>query len=1032
MPPQVLRSTSARRVPARSVLLLVTGCTLLGILAAAPRAHAVQRTWTNALGGTAGNAGNWNPAATPSALDSLLFDLANTYSVTFGFNVPSTNRIEVADGTVSFTMGVPHTHTGSLLVGFLNGVSAIADFTSGDASLGGSINIGVLPGEGTLRITGSGTNLTNTTTSQRTAIGFNGGTGTLVVRDGGSFRDTSGIEIGSLGSSSVGTLKVTGEGTVPISRRSSFTATTHYSDQIRVGYPGTGTVEVRDGGLFDVRRNLLLGSPAGSSGTLVVGRKGALDSARVKVTQNVWAGRNDDPLTSGGTGAILVESGGVVEVTGTTYLSDTQGGPGGTITIDEGGRYATGSLIVDDPAGDLVLNGGKLQVVGGTLDTRGQTLSIGNTSGTPIVELLDGATCAISTSSLEGVRLGISGTGRLNVRNGSVLTSNTKKITVGAGAGGNGTLLVDGGTVSTNVAIDVGTQAPGTITARNGASITTFDLDVAQGAVGPGTISITDAGTTFSVTNFLEASGSGAGASTSPSSITVANGGQLNLNRAGSLGFFWPLATLHVDAGGILNMNGSLNVDGLIEFNGGTSNGGEFSLRAGAVMSGTGNVLSNVVSLTDTTMEIRATGPLTLGRADQANGFRVDGSLLVNQHTVTLQDADTARVGSVWLNGGRLIFPPGGGSLYGGGILMGSGRVDGSTRNRGAIAADVAPGISFSGVLESYGRPVSGTVRFLVGGGFKGRGTLAGSVYIDSGAVCTNEGALSIGNVVAPGVVDISGRLECMPTTTTLYPADTAQVRGVIAMKLGTLATAPTRTLRIQPNGALTGIGTCTIKTIVDGTIAPGDPASANFGTLTMTQIVMRSTGKLEIELGSIGLGFADKITGLTRIDLAGTLDIRRVSLFVNPGDSVQIISSALRVGTFSNLTLDGGPVNGLFEVHYTSTGVWVVFPNGLLDAPPVGQAGLPGSVALASLGSPGVSPQLELALPVASRIQLEVFDLRGRRLTLLADGEFPAGRHRFRQGLAQLPVGQICFARARVAGPAGTETRRVRLIRLR
>jgi len=675
--------------------------------------------------------------------------------------------------------------------------------------------------------------------------------------------------------------------------------------------------------------------------------------------------------------------------------------------------------------------GGKLQVIGGLLDTNAEPLSIGGGGGTPVVELLDGATCAIGYVGLQGLELGTTGPGRMNVKSGSLLVSNLSGIALGAVAGRTGTLFVDDATVSTNKRLAVGSQGDGNLVARGGATVTAFDMDLATVAGSSATVTVADPGTNVNVTNFLHASGTSSAGSGSPSTLVVSNGGHLNLNRAGVCGTAWPGSELQVNGTGVLAMAGTLNVKGAVSFAGGSSDGGAFSLEPGAVLSGSGEVLSSVTSLTDTTMEVVLTGPMTLGRADRADGFNLNGSLILNGYTATLLDADTARVGSIWLAGGRLVGPPAGLSLQG--RVLGSGTIEGGARNRTTIVADASPGLSFSGMLESYGRSVSGTLRFLAGGGFLGRGTLAGSVHVDSGAVMTNDGVLTVGNVSAPGVVDIEGTVHAGPSNVAFYPSDTTRVGGTITLHGGLILSSPVSEMRIRHGGLLNGAGTSTIKTIVDGTLAPGDPLGQRFGTINMSALVMRPTGTLEIELGSISLGEADKIAGVGQADLAGTLDIRRVSLVANPGDSVQVLAYTSRSGTFANVTLDGGPTAGVLEVHYNVDGVWIVFPSGLLDVPggPGGNAA-PRALAFSALGSPGAAPRLELALPLASEVRVELFDLGGRRLAILEDAVLPPGWHRLARGLDDMPSGELCFARARIANASGVTTRVTRVVRIR
>ncbi len=991
-------------------------------------AFAVRYDWINAAGGFAGVAANWNPATRPGALDTLTFDLASTYGVTFGANVSSTNRIRVFDGTVNFDHPVAHTHSGTLLVG--SGPSSpILDFTSGTNTIAGAILVGSGGADAILRVTGSGTDVFHTAISGALEVGHSSGIGTLTVRDGGVFSTTAPFEVGNSNALAEGTVKVTGDAVSPVARRSVMTVLPSSLEELRVGYPGTGAVEVRSGGLLDCRRTLVLGGPAGSIGTLLATGTGAYDSSRVTISEDLWVGRDDDGV-AGGTGAVTVSPGGVVEVAGSTYLyDDVAGGGDGTLTISDGGRFATGSLYTDDSAAQLQLDGGKLQIVGGVLEPGPTRLTIDSAIGSPELELLDGALAA----SVSGVSVGATGNGILNVRGGSRLYSNTTSIIVGASAGGVGTLLAEDGLVSTNVDVVVGQSGTGTLNVRDDGQVYAGTLYVGQTASANGTVLIKGVNAKVDVSSALFLSGTGVADIGSLALVTLEGGGALNLNNGGANGTIWTGGNILCKTGGTLSLDGSIYLDGSVEQLGGAVTGGTFTLRGTGRIVGRGDFLSGVTSPSDSTTTVQATGTLAIGRADLAAGFECAGRVIVNGHTMTLRDADSASVGPVWLSGGTLVGPSGGIRVVMNGSLLGSGTVQGRVMNHGAIAANAVTGLSFAGMLESYGRPVSGALRFLPGGGFTGSGVLSGSIVADSGATITCAGVTTLGNVSSPGVLDVSGTLHCGALSVTVTAADTMRVGGRINFGGGKVTPTASLPLRIEQQGRATGFGSWIGTIVFDGRVAPDSAANGVFGTLTVRTLTGRSSGTLEIEVGALGAAQFDRVSATTSAQLAGTLDVRRVGFSANPGDSIQILAGGIVTGTFSNVLLDGGAgASALFEVHYGSNGVWLVFPHGTVDvaepaAPSAGRA-----LAFAPLGSPGRAPALELALPIAGEATIELFDLRGARLATLADGPLAAGVHRFTPGLDELPAGEIGFARARIVTPSGVERRVVRLLRLR
>jgi hypothetical protein len=69
----------------------------------------------------------------------------------------------------------------------------------------------------------------------------------------------------------------------------------------------------------------------------------------------------------------------------------------------------------------------------------------------------------------------------------------------------------------------------------------------------------------------------------------------------------------------------------------------------------------------------------------------------------------------------------------------------------------------------------------------------------------------------------------------------------------------------------------------------------------------------------------------------------------------------------------------------------------------------------------------LRFELPVSERVRVEVYDLLGRRVALLADGTRSAGEHTLRWDGRGLPTG-LYFVRLRTGGDV--QTRRVALVR--
>lgn len=160
---------------------------------------------------------------------------------------------------------------------------------------------------------------------------------------------------------------------------------------------------------------------------------------------------------------------------------------------------------------------------------------------------------------------------------------------------------------------------------------------------------------------------------------------------------------------------------------------------------------------------------------------------------------------------------------------------------------------------------------------------------------------------------------------------------------------------------------------------------------------------------------------------LSGTLDITRLGTFTpHVGDVYRIMTFASRTGTFSTVTLEGGPLLG-FSVTYNATSVDVVVTGATGVDGPLASA-LPGSIELLGRRTAGGS-EIELALPRASSVRLSVYDVAGREVAVLRDGIVPAGHNRydFGRGASAVPSG-IYFARARVTSPDGSTVRTARV----
>src|SRR4030095_11193984 len=128
----------------------------------------------NAAGGSAATMTNWSPNSVPAAADDLTFNLAGSYAVTFNATTAASHTQTFRQGTVTVTMGAPHTTSAGITVGDLNGDVATTTFTTGTWNSGGPITIGDAAGSnGTLNVNDDDADLLMTGTTSDMFVGSN-------------------------------------------------------------------------------------------------------------------------------------------------------------------------------------------------------------------------------------------------------------------------------------------------------------------------------------------------------------------------------------------------------------------------------------------------------------------------------------------------------------------------------------------------------------------------------------------------------------------------------------------------------------------------------------------------------------------------------------------------------------------------------------------------------------------------------------------------------------------------------------------
>ncbi len=143
-----------------------------------------------------------------------------------------------------------------------------------------------------------------------------------------------------------------------------------------------------------------------------------------------------------------------------------------------------------------------------------------------------------------------------------------------------------------------------------------------------------------------------------------------------------------------------------------------------------------------------------------------------------------------------------------------------------------------------------------------------------------------------------------------------------------------------------------------------------------------------------------------------------------------------LRIGQFPGTTVDSQAftinVTPTGEASSSGTGDWTVTgatPWSADDLVARSEASLPNEATLnAAYPNPFVAATtLSFALPTATDVTLEVLDVLGRRVALLAEGEWEAGSHTVGFDASSLPSGAYLV---RLATDTGAQTQRITLLR--
>ncbi len=769
--------------------------------------------------------------------------------------------------------------------------------------VGGSVFDNSSGGDGTLNIESGGrVRLNDTdTVSNLEALDISGDGPmpmdgvTMTVFSGGTVNNYASAVVGS-NPGEYGTAIVTGSG-----------ATWNNGGTLTVGFLGTGTLAIEDGGVVT--------SVDGKLGEFVVGS----GNATVTGAGSRWDLSGELEVGLAGTGTLTIESGGRVSVgdaaapatSGSLVISDADSGSGG-VTVLSGGQInnTAGRTVIADAQGEfgnVSFSGSGAQLNQGFPDD----VIVGR-GGAGTLDLQDGAAATAGSFILGELS---TGHGTMNVQGNAVVNSN---VDIVVGQAGVGVLNVDSAQLANPFGFSVIGAAPGSegtaTVAGEGATWSMFG-SLTVGNSGTGTLNIENGGVVSgSLAGGIGAQPSGVG------TVTVTGGGSRWNMFAGGSPFFVGGSgegTLMIENGGVVDtavslIGASSGGHGTATVTGPGSRWENFSLSVGFISEGELTIADGGV-VTAATTEIAfdpgSTGTVTV--TDSGSLLSVRDELAVGGQTSAAGGAGTLNI-----EAGGLVAVEGIGTIQEGGVVnLGDGQftIDVNATNNGSL--NIASGM------------------FTVGGDFAN--TAAGGI--------TGQGALNIG-----GVFTNAGTIESSGGQTDIHGAFVNEAGGSVLTSAGAITTFfdsvehNGSAIETSPGsiteflGPYSGAGSFT----GDGFVRFEDTVDLGNSTASVSfagDVSLASVATTIIEIGGLLAGEFDQFVVAGDFEIDGTLDVDLINpITLNAGDAFSIITAAEGItGEFvSGLlpTLGGGLG---FEVIYrpASVELLVVPLNGDFDA---------------------------------------------------------------------------------------------------
>lgn len=722
------------------------------------------------------------------------------------------------DSDAFFSISALPVTTDHVLVGDAANARMIVEMGFADPLTGGSLNSNLVTvgaqasGNGNARINGSASVWTNSGTARIGRLG----TGSLLIEAGGTMNNGTGI-VGEL-SGSNGNATVTGAN-----------STWTNSSGLDVARLGTGTLTIEDGG-FVSTNNIFVARQTSSDGTInVTGTDSLLDvSALLGVGRaNFGAGKlnitsggtvnsfrsNLANNTGGGTAAVVVGDGvGTSTWSNSTTLNvggdDSSAGGTASLTINDGGVVNNGSMTTVwgpgtiDTTGGGTLRSDSLTVVnGGTVTATASIIDaplVATGQGQVVVDIATVTGANSTWTNTNAMVVGRNAIGALRIENGGEVASATGL--VGELDSGDGTVTVTGANSrwSNSGVLDVGRRGAAILNIEDGGVASANLVHIARQTNSVGTVTVTGTDSSFDVAGGLEVGranfGSGtlnilSGGAVNSGSSNIANNSANgtgvvnvgdgvgtstwtntgNLNVGGNDVSAGGSGALNVNAGGEVDVGGTLKVWDTASLNGGMikaqsfdADGGTFNFNHGSVVVDGGSYQNNGSLFSGSCGGPCVNRTLTLDGGATANfaGAVALGAFFDNaEETVNVLDGSVMTTGpgvstirfftgpssatvnvdgasSTWTNNGSLIVGDSG--LVGGGSLR--------SANGGLVEIAEALTVRESGRLQLAGGTITADT-IATDGLVDGFGTVQG-IYSGSASSSLHAqgGTLNIGD----------------------------------------------------------------------------------------------------------------------------------------------------------------------------------------------------------------------------------------------------------------------------------------------